>query len=68
MIKRGVKKEEQATTFFDEIMPKLESTCASMNESEELTAEKVINEIIQEGPMGEIGRKIIRYQAKAMAI
>lgn len=32
-----------------------------MNESEELTAEKVINEMIQEGPMGEIGRKIIRY-------
>ena len=33
-----------------------------------MTAENIIQNIVQDGAMGEIGRKIIKYQAKEKAI
>lgn len=68
LIKRGREQEEKANEFFEEILPKLESTCESIENQDELTAEKIMNELVQEGPQGEIGRKIIKYQSKANAI
>jgi len=33
-----------------------------------MTAESVIAGVIEDGPMGAIGRKIIKYEAKELAI
>lgn len=41
---------------------------ASLAECKEMTPEVVIENIIQGGPMGEIGRKIIQYDSKEKAI
>ena len=42
-------------------IPKLEATVEGMGENDELTAETVIESMVQDGPMGEAGRKIIKY-------
>ena len=49
LIERGREREEKANDFLEEIIPKLESTCESLENQEELTAEKVMNEMVQDG-------------------
>ena len=62
-------REEKASDALDELLPKLESTVEAFGEcSDELTMETVVESMVQDGPMGEIGRKIIKYQAKEKAI
>ena len=56
-----MKREQQANDVFEELLPKLETTAESLSESVELTAETVIEGMIEQGPYGEIGRKIIKY-------
>ena len=53
------------------MIPKLEASVSADDngQSQELTVEKVVETMIQEtGPLGEIGRKIIKYQSKEKAI
>ena len=66
-IERARKHEEDANEVLEEIIPKLESA-AGGDEAEELTCETVIEKMVTGGPLGEVGRKIIKYQAKEKAI
>ena len=52
----------------EQIIPKLEAVAGEESNNEELTAETIIEKMIVDGPMGEIGHKIIKYQSKEKAI
>lgn len=67
-IERARKHEEDANEVLEEIIPKLEAAAGGEGEAEELTCETVIEKMVTGGPQGEIGRKIIKYQAKEKAI
>ena len=60
--------EENANEVFEEFIPKLEATAESLSTVNELTVEAVVGNMIEDGPMGEVGRKIIKYQSKERAI
>ena len=68
-VERARKAEEQAADLMEQMIPKMEATCASLSEFRELTADQVVESmVIEQGPIPELGRKIIRYQAKEKAI
>ena len=67
-VDKALKREQAANDVFEELLPKLEATAESLSETQELTIETVIESMIGDGPYGEIGRKIIKYQAKERAI
>lgn len=67
-IERARKVEEDANDLLEQIIPKLEAVAGEESNSEELTAETIIEKMIVDGPMGEIGHKIIKYQSKEKAI
>ena len=51
-----------------ELNPKLQAVCEQLEGQEEMTAESVVAGVIEDGPMGAIGRKIIKLEAKEAAI
>ena len=63
------KKEEDANEQLEQLLPRLEATVATLTDSDELlTVESIIARVVQDGDLGEVGRKIIKYQAKERAI
>ena len=67
-VSKSVQKKTEANEKFEELNPKMEAIVESLAEQPALSAESVVEGIIVNGPMGEFGRKIIKYQAKEMAI
>jgi len=59
-IERARKVEEDANDVLEEIIPKLEAI-AGAEGTDELTAEIIMEKMVTDGPLGEIGRKIIKY-------
>ena len=45
-IDRAMKKEQEANDVFEELLPKLEATAEALSETQELTAETVIENMI----------------------
>ena len=46
----------------------MEATCEALSSVEELTVAAVVEQFVQDGPQGEVGRLIIKYQAKEKAL
>lgn len=68
-MQRGLRETEKANEALDELLPKMESAVEAMSSVEgELTPEFIINNMIGGGPETELGRRIIKYQAKESAI
>jgi len=66
-ILRGLRDEEAASTLFEEMEPKLEAVVNSFTETN-FTVAAIVQTMVEDGPMGQIGRKIIKYKAKEMAM
>ena len=66
-ILRGLRDEEAASTLFEEMEPKLEAVVNSFTETNFAVA-AIVQTMVEDGPMGQIGRKIIKYKAKEMAM
>ena len=60
-IENARKTEENANEALAEYIPKLEATVEALSSAQELDAQMIMENIVQDGPMGEIGRKIIKY-------
>ena len=65
---KSLKIEEEGNETLAELNPKLQAVVEQLEGQEEMTAESVIAGVIEDGPMGAIGRKIIKYEAKELAI
>ena len=65
---KSVQKKTEANELLGELNPKMEAIIESLAETPEMTADSVIEGIINDGPMGQYGRRIIKYQSKEMAI
>lgn len=50
------------------MVPVLEDVCEGLNGIEELTPEVIEESLIEDGPFGQFGRAIIKYQSKAHAL